>query len=83
MRTTSRSDWTEAAAREPAGTAVSSTGRAGREKDRAPGRRRVPAMMPSPPGPSLPARLWESHWRLPLAGDPPNALLTLPDDRIL
>ena len=38
---------------------------------------------PSPPDPSLPARLRAFHQRLPLAGDPPNALLTLPDDRIL
>jgi len=40
-------------------------------------------MTPSPPDPSLPARLREFHERLPLAGDPPNALLSLPDDRIL
>ena len=40
-------------------------------------------MTPSPPDPSLPARLREFHERLPLAGDPPNALLALPDDRIL
>ncbi|HIH03435.1 MAG TPA: nucleotidyltransferase family protein, partial [Methanoregulaceae archaeon] len=36
-----------------------------------------------PPDPSLPSRLREFHVRLPLAGDPPNALLALPDDRIL
>ncbi len=43
----------------------------------------VQAMTPSPPDPSLPARLREFHQRLPLAGDPPDALLSLPDDRIL
>jgi hypothetical protein len=37
----------------------------------------------TPPDPSLPARLREFHERLPLAGDPPDALLALPDDRIL
>ena len=36
-----------------------------------------------PPDPSLPGRLREFHGRLPLAGDPPNALLALPDDRLL
>ena len=36
-----------------------------------------------PPDSSLPARLREFHERLPLAGSPPNALLSLPDDRIL
>jgi len=36
-----------------------------------------------PPDPSLPSRLREFHERLPLAGTPPNALLSLPDDRIL
>jgi len=41
-----------------------------REKDRARGRQRIPAMTPSPPDPSLPARLREFHERLPLAGDP-------------
>ena len=40
-------------------------------------------MTPAPPDPSLPAKLREFHQRLPLAGDPPNALLSLPDDRIL
>ncbi len=35
------------------------------------------------PGPSLPACLREFHQRLPLAGDPPNAVLSLPDDRLL
>ena len=30
-------------------------------------------MTPSPPDPSLPARLREFHRQLPLAGDPPNA----------
>ena len=44
---------------------------------------RVQAMRPEPPEPSLPARLSEFHLRLPLAGDPPNALLGLPDDRLL
>ncbi|NLX48333.1 MAG: hypothetical protein GXY82_00355 [Methanospirillum sp.] len=38
---------------------------------------------PSPPHPSLPSRLCGFHERLPLAGDPPNALLSLPDDRLL
>ena len=33
--------------------------------------------------PSLHSRLRELHQKLPLAGDPPNALLSLPDDRIL
>ena len=37
----------------------------------------------TPPDPSLPARLREFHKRLPLPGDPPNAPLSLPDDRIL
>ena len=36
-----------------------------------------------PPDSSLPARLREFHERLPLAGDPPNALLSLPDDWII
>jgi hypothetical protein len=40
-------------------------------------------MTPAPPDATLPARLREFHHRLPLAGDPPNALLALPDDRIL
>ncbi|MEN6341201.1 MAG: hypothetical protein ABFC89_01440 [Methanospirillum sp.] len=40
-------------------------------------------MSPDAPDPSLPARLRELHARLPLAGDRPNALLSLPDDRIL
>ncbi len=40
-------------------------------------------MSPDAPDPSLPARLREFHVRLPLAGDPPNAFLSLPDDRIL
>jgi hypothetical protein len=43
----------------------------------------VTSTTPSPPDPSLPARLRAFHERLPLAGDPPNALLSLPDDRIL
>lgn len=33
--------------------------------------------------PSLPGRLREFHERLSLAGNPPNALLSLPDDRNL
>ncbi len=37
----------------------------------------------TPPDPSLPARLREFHQRLPLAGTPPNALLSQPDDRLL
>ncbi len=40
-------------------------------------------MSPEPPDPSLPGRLREFHARLPPAGDPPNALLALPDDRLL
>ena len=36
-----------------------------------------------PPDPSLPARLRAFHERLPLAGDPRNAVLALPDDRLL
>ena len=40
-------------------------------------------MSPEPADPSLPARLREFHERLPLAGDPPNAVLSLQDDRIL
>ncbi len=44
---------------------------------------RIPAMTPAPPDPSLPSRLRAFHERLPLAGDPPNALLALPDDRLL
>ena len=40
-------------------------------------------MTPSPPDPSLPTKLREFHERLPLACDPPNAVLSLPDDRIL
>ena len=52
-------------------------------KDREPGRQRIPAMPPSPPDPSLPAKLREFHQRLPLAGTPPNAPLSLPDDRLL
>ena len=40
-------------------------------------------MSAAPPDPSLPARLREFHARLPLAGDPPNAVLALPDDRLL
>ncbi len=40
-------------------------------------------MTPSPPAPSLPARLRAFHERLPLAGDPPNAVLSLPDDQVL
>lgn len=38
---------------------------------------------PAPPDPSRPARLRSFHERLPLAGDPPNALLPAPDDHIL
>ena len=41
------------------------------------------AMTPAPPDPSLPSRLRGFHARLPLAGDPPNAVLSLPDDRVL
>ena len=44
---------------------------------------RIVPMSPEPPDPSLPGRLREFHARLPLAGDPPNALLALPDDRLL
>jgi len=40
-------------------------------------------MRPEPPDPTLPARLREFHERLPLAGTPPNAVLSLPDDRLL
>ncbi len=40
-------------------------------------------MTPAPLDPTLPARLREFHARLPLAGDPPNAVLALPDDRLL
>jgi hypothetical protein len=40
-------------------------------------------MSPEPPDPSLPARLREFHARLPLASDPPNARLALPDERLL
>ncbi len=40
-------------------------------------------MIQEPPDSSLPARLREFHERLPLAGSPPNALLSLPDDRLL
>jgi hypothetical protein len=40
-------------------------------------------MIRESPDPSLPGRLREFHERLPLAGDPPNAVLSLPDDRIL
>ena len=40
-------------------------------------------MTPAPPDPSLPSRLRAFHERLPLAGDPPNALLALPDNRLL
>ncbi len=40
-------------------------------------------MTPATPDPSLPGRLREFHARLPLAGDPPNAVLALPDDRLL
>ena len=38
-------------------------------------------MTPAPPDPSLPSRLRAFHQRLPLAGTPPNALLSLPGDR--
>lgn len=44
---------------------------------------RIPAMSPEPPGPSLPARLLVFHAKLPLAAGRPNALLALPDDRLL
>ncbi len=40
-------------------------------------------MTPEPVDPALPARLREFHAGLPLAGDPPNAVLALPDDRLL
>ena len=40
-------------------------------------------MTPAPPDPTLPARLRAFHERLPLAGDPPNAVLSLPDDQLL
>ena len=40
-------------------------------------------MTPEPVDPTLPARLREFHARLPLAGDPRNAVLSLPDDRQL
>ncbi|MEN6519406.1 MAG: hypothetical protein ABFC38_14740 [Methanospirillum sp.] len=40
-------------------------------------------MSSEPPAPSLPGRLRAFHARLPLAGGRPNALLALPDDRIL
>ena len=43
----------------------------------------MPAMTPEPPDATLPARLCAFHARLPLAGDPLNALLALPDDRLL
>ena len=36
-----------------------------------------------PPDPTLPGRLREFHERLPVAGDPLNGLLSLPDDRLL
>ena len=39
-------------------------------------------MSPEPPDATLPARLRAFHERLPLAGDSPNALLSLPDDRL-
>ena len=51
-----------------------------REGDRAPPRR---SDQPWTANPLLPARLRAFHTRLPLAGDPPNAVLTLPDDRLL
>ena len=38
---------------------------------------------PCTPDASLPSRLRAFHERLPLAGDPPNAVLSLPDDRLL
>ncbi len=40
-------------------------------------------MSREPSDPSLPARLREFYDGLPLAGDPPTALLALPDDRLL
>jgi hypothetical protein len=40
-------------------------------------------MSAAPPDPSLPGRLREFHARLPLAGDPPNALLAPPANRLL
>jgi hypothetical protein len=52
-------------------------------QDTASGHQRSSAMTPSPPDPSLPARLHEFHKKLPLAGDPPNALPSLRDDHIL
>ena len=51
--------------------------------DRETERHRIPAMTPSPLDPSLPARPREFHRQLLLAGTPPNALLSLPDERIL
>jgi len=39
-------------------------------------------MSPDAPDPSLPSRLREFHVRLPLAGGRPNAVLSLPADRI-
>ena len=40
-------------------------------------------MKPAPADPSLPARPRAFHERLPLAGDPLNGLLSLPDDQLL
>ena len=40
-------------------------------------------MRPEPVDPSLPARLRVFHERLPLAGEPRNAVLALPDDQVL
>ncbi len=40
-------------------------------------------MRPEPVDTSLPSRLREFHERLPLAGDPRNAVLSLPDDQAL
>ena len=51
-------------------------------KERGTERHRVGAISPEPPDPLLPARLRAFHTRLPLAGDPPNAVLALPDDRL-
>ena len=40
-------------------------------------------MSSEPVDPSLPLRLREFHERLPLAGEPRNAVLALPDDQVL
>ena len=41
------------------------------------------ARTPSPPDPSLPALLRAFHERLPVPAGPRNAVLALPDDRLL